>query len=159
MWDGDQPSQAYGLSYCPNNEDTADVGAFVDDLKTTTHGTSESHVEIHKNMGDNLIMDLKGFKAKVPKKNAILARRKKDSLALQKHYLTRGVKAAINHSAKYLGLANTGGGRRSMVTFKERVSQARKRANKVSWLNKKNKKLGPYTSQGFTLRRYMAWKE
>ena len=92
LWDGYQASQAYGLSYCPNNEDTAEVGSFVDDLKTTTHGTGESHVEIHKNMGENLIRDLKGLKAKVSKKNATLARRKRDSLALQKHYQTNGVR-------------------------------------------------------------------
>ena len=57
MWDGYQTSRAYGLSYCPNNEDTSDVGSFVDDLKTTTHGIDKSHVVVHKNMGDNLIMD------------------------------------------------------------------------------------------------------
>ena len=92
MWDGYQTSQAYGLSYCPNNEDTADVGSFIDDLKTTTHGIDQSHVKVHQDMGDNLIRDLKGLKAKVSKKNAIVGRRKRDSLALQRHYLKKGVK-------------------------------------------------------------------
>ena len=85
-------------------------------------------------------MDLKELKAKVSKKNATIARRKKDSSALQKHDKAKGVKASIKRAAKYLGLASTGGGRRSMATIKERVGKARKRANKVSWLNKKNEK-------------------
>ena len=52
------------------------------------------------NMGGNLIMDLKGLKAKVSKKNAIVGRRKKDTLALQRHYQKRGVKAPIKNAAK-----------------------------------------------------------
>ena len=67
LWDGYQTRQVYGFSYCPDTEDTADVGSFVDDLKTITHGVDRSHVEVHKNIGGNLILDLKGFKAKLSK--------------------------------------------------------------------------------------------
>ena len=75
LWDGYQTSQAYGLSLCPEGEDTASVSSFVDDLKTTTHGLKDTHVETHEMMGSNMIHDLKGLKAKVSKKNASLSTR------------------------------------------------------------------------------------
>ena len=67
-----QTNEAYGFSLCPNQEPTADIGSFVGDLETTTHGTDHIHVEIHQNMGDNLIDDLKGLETKVSKENAII---------------------------------------------------------------------------------------
>ena len=75
LWNGYETSQAYGLSYCPQDEDTADVSSSVGDLKTTTHEVSDTHVEMHENMGANLILDLKGLRAKVSKKNVILGRK------------------------------------------------------------------------------------
>ena len=44
----------------------------MDDLKTTTHGVSDTHVELHKDMGSNMIADLKGLKAKVSKRMLFL---------------------------------------------------------------------------------------
>ena len=76
LWDGYQTSRAYGLSYCPEGEDTAMVSSFVDDLKTTTHGRNDTHVATHQMMGSNMILDLKGFNAKVSKKNVILSAKK-----------------------------------------------------------------------------------
>ena len=102
------------------------MGSFVDDLKTTTHGINKSHVEVHMNMGDNLIMDLKGLRAKVSKTNASVGGRKRDTLALQRAYQKRGVTAAIKSAAKYLGLATTGGEKPSMVTIKDRIGTAKK---------------------------------
>ena len=75
LWDGYQTSQAYGLSFYPNNEPAASVSSFVDDLRTTTHRIDQTHVEIYKNMGDNLILDLEGLRAKVSKENIIPGRR------------------------------------------------------------------------------------
>ena len=76
LWDGYQTSQAYGISYCPDQEDTASVSSFVDDMKTTTHGVSDTHVEMHEDMGSNMIADLKDLRATVSKKNVIRSRRK-----------------------------------------------------------------------------------
>ena len=56
---------------CPNEEETAEVSSFVDDLETTTHGVSHAHVDTHEHMGGNLILDLKGLRAKVSKKSVI----------------------------------------------------------------------------------------
>ena len=140
LWDGYQTSQAYGLSYCPEGEDTASVSSFVDDLKTTTHGLNESHVETHQMMGSKMILDVKGLKAKVSKKNVILSTKKTHGLRLAQHYAKRGISTSVKPSAKYLGLGTTGGVRRTTVTIKDRIRSARPRNNKVAWLNKKNKK-------------------
>ena len=51
LWDDYQTSQAYGLSFCPEGEDTASVSSFVDDLKTTTHGGDHTYVAMHQNIG------------------------------------------------------------------------------------------------------------
>ena len=88
--EGYQTSQAYGLSYCPNQEATADVGSFIEDPKTTTHGVDNTHVEVHKNIRDNPILDLKGFKAKNSKKNTIVRRRKKENLSTTKALQIKG---------------------------------------------------------------------
>ena len=109
LWDGYQTSQAYGLSYSPNGEDTASVSSFVDDLKTTTHGHNNTHVETHQIMGSHMILDLKGLKAKVSKKNVILSTKKTHGLKLAQHYAKKGVSTSAKPSAKYLGLGTTGG--------------------------------------------------
>ena len=109
LWDGYQTSQAYGLSYCPAGEDTASVSSFVDDLKTTTHGHKDTHVHTHRMMGSNMILDLKGMKAKVSKKNVILSTKRIHGQALAKYYAKKGVSTSVKPSAKYLGLDTTGG--------------------------------------------------
>ena len=95
LWDGYQINQAYGLSLCPRGEDTASVLSLVDDLKATTHGTKDSHVDTHQMMGSNLIMDLKGLKAKVSKKNVSFSTKLRHGLALAKHYASKGVSTSV----------------------------------------------------------------
>ena len=140
LWDGYQTSQAYGLSYCPAGEDTVSVSSVVDDLKTTTHGHKDTHVHTHQIMGSNMILDLKGMKAKVSKKNVILSSKRIHGQALAKYYAKKGVSTSVKPSAKYLGLGTTGGVRRTTVTIKDRIRSARPRNKKVAWLNRKNKK-------------------
>ena len=69
-------SQAYGLSYCPQGEDTAAVSSFVDDLTATTHVVGDTHLAMHEDMGSNLTYDLKGLRAKVSRKKVIFGRKK-----------------------------------------------------------------------------------
>ena len=147
LWDGYQTSQAYGLSYCPEGEDTAAVSSFVDDLATTTHGTKDTHVETHEMMGSNIIMDLKGLTAKVSKKNVILSTRRAHGLRLARHYAKRGVTTSVKPSAKYLGLGTTGGVRRTTATIKDRIRSARTRNIRCRGSIKGTKKPGPYTPQ------------
>ena len=76
MWDGYQTSMAYGLSMCPNQEITADIGSFVDDRITTKHGVDEAIVEVHEEMRNNLIKYLREMGCKTSKGRMIIGRRK-----------------------------------------------------------------------------------
>ena len=155
LWDGYQTSQAYGLSFCHEGEDTASVSSFVDDLKTTTHGLKDTHVETHEMMGSNMILVLKGLREKVSKKNVILSTKNTHGLKLAKHYARHGVSTSVKPSAKYLGLGTTGGVRRTTATIKDRIRSARPRNNKVAWLHKGIKKPGRCAQQVCCLRLHM----
>ena len=165
LWDGYQTSQVYGLSYCPKGEDTASVSSFVDDLKTTTHGLKDTHVETHHMMGSNMILDLKGMRAKVSKKNVILITRRKHGLDLAKHYAAKGVSTLVKPVAKYLDVGTTRRVRRTMISIKDRIKAAKPRNNKLSWLNKKNKRARalhttgvlPQASYGVEVTGYSPW--
>ena len=87
-----------------------------------------------------MILDLKGLRAKVSKKNVILSTRKDHGLRLAKHYAKLGVSTSVKPKAKYLGLGTTGGARRTTATIKDRMRSAKSRSNKVAWSNKKNKR-------------------
>ena len=86
-------------------------------------------------MGSNMILDLKGLKAKVSKKNVILSTTRDHGLRLAKHYARQGVSTSVKPMAKYLGLRTTGGSRRTTATIKDRMRSARPRSNKVAWLS------------------------
>ena len=125
LWDGYQTSKAYGPSYSPQGEDTASVSSYVDDLKTTTHGLRDTHVDTHNMMGSNLILDFKEIKAKVSKKNVILSTRRKHGFDLAKHYAAKGVSTSVKPVAKYLGIGTTGGVRRTMISIEDRIKAAK----------------------------------
>ena len=93
-------------------------------------------------------MDLKRIKAKVSRKNVILATKHRHGLRLARHYATKGVSTSVKPKANELGLGTTGGVRRTMVTIKDRIKGARPRNNKVSWLNRRNKKAWALHTRG-----------
>ena len=105
----------------------------MDDLKITTHGIQESHVDMHQQMGANPILDLKGIEAKVSRKNVCLSAKHKHGLKLARHYAAKGVSTSVKPMAKYLGLGTTGGVRRTMGTIKDRIKGARPRNKQVGW--------------------------
>ena len=132
MWVGYQTSIAHGLSLCHNQGTSADIGSFVDDLRTTTHGIDHEYVDIHKNMGNNLIQDLIEMMARISNKGVIVGRRRKHAAELRAHYKKKGVNASIKNAAMHFGLGITGGCRRFMIIIKDRLKKAKARNTKVS---------------------------
>ena len=59
---------------------------------------------------------------------------------LQEKYKKIGVRAKIGMAVKDLGLGRTGCHRRTMIGIKDRFGNARIRANKVTYLSRKNKR-------------------
>ena len=55
-----------------------------------------------------MILDLKGMRAKVSKKNVILSTKRKHGQELAKYYAKKGVSTSVKSSAKYLGLGQQG---------------------------------------------------
>ena len=158
LWDGYQTSQAYGLSACPDGENTASVSSSVDDLKTTTQGQNDTHVDTHQIMGSNMILELKGMKAKVSKKNVTLSTKRKNGLDLAKHYAKKGVSTSVKPFAKYLGLGMTGGAKRTGHHQRAHQEIATKKSNSPLAKQEKQKARALYTTW-FYPRRRLAWRE
>ena len=102
------------------------------------------------NMGTYLAKLLRKRKrtGEVSKKTTIVGSKYSHKLILQAKYKKIEVQARIGAAAKDLGLGRTGGLRRTMIGIKDIFGKARIRANKISYLARKNKRAKALSGTG-----------